>query len=210
MTSTIYAGVFDPTAGPFSPLFRMDHPRLGHTATLLKDGRVLIVGGQNVGVDAGLLGQNLIYDPSTEAFSEAGNLQFDRRNHKAVLLQDGRVLIIGGAAAGRGPSVQTAEIYDPETNTFSPAGVSTIDPSAALLLPSGNVFLIRSINGDIVLYDPATHAFSGTGYSISPRRSFATATLLEDGRVMVAGGLKWTDDNHDWESITDQIFIFTP
>ena len=209
LTSTLYAGVFDPTAGPFSPSFRMDPSRIGHTATLLKDGRVLIIGGQNVGRDVGLLGRNLIYDPSSEAFSEAGNLQFDRRNHKAVLLQDGRVLIIGGIA-GRGPSVQTAEIYDPQTNTFSPAGVSTIDPSVALLLPSGNVFLIRSYNGDIVLYDPATHAFSNTGYSISPRRSFATATLLEDGRVMVAGGLKWTDDNHDWESITDQVFIFTP
>lgn len=210
LTSTVYAGVFDPATGPFSPLFRMDPSRIGHTATLLKDGRVLIVGGQSVGGDAGLLGRNLIYDPSTEALSEAGNLQFDRRNHKAVLLEDGRVLIIGGGAAGRGPFVQTAEIYDAEANTFSPAGVSTIDPSAALLLPSGNVFLIRSYNGDIILYDPATHTFSNTGYSINPRRSFATATLLEDGRVMVAGGLKWTDDNHDWESITDQIFIFTP
>lgn len=209
LTSTLYAGVFDPTTGPFSPLFRMDPSRIGHTATLLKDGRVLIVGGQNVGGDAGLLGRNLIYDPSSEAFSDAGNLQFDRAHHKAVLLQDGRVLIAGGAA-GRGPFVQTAEIYDPQSNAFSPAGVSTIDPGAALLLPSGNVFLINSENGDIVLYDPATHAFSNTGYSISPRRSFATATLLEDGRVMVAGGVKWTDDNHDWESITDQIFIFTP
>ena len=208
LTSFIRAGVFDPTKGTFSVTFRMYPTRWGHTSTLLKDGRVLIVGGQIFGGEW-LLGQNLIYDPSTEAFSEAGNLQFDRRNHKAVLLQDGRVLIIGGIA-GRGPFVQTAEIYDPEANTFSPAGVSTIDPSAALLLPSGDVFLIRSYNGDIVLYDPATHAFSGTGYSISPRRSFATATLLEDGRVMVAGGLKWTDDNHDWESITDQIFIFAP
>ena len=209
LTSTVYAGVFDPTTGPFSPLFRMDPTRIGHTATLLKDGRVLIAGGQNVGRDAVLLGRNLIYDPSTEALSEAGNLQFDRVNHKAVLLEDGRILIIGGAA-GRGPFVQTAEIYDPQTNAFSPAGVSTIDPSAALLLPSGEVFLIRSYNGDIVLYDPATHTFSNTRFSISPRRSFATATLLEDGRVMVAGGLKWTDDNHDWESTTDQIFIFTP
>ena len=106
--------------------------RIGHTATLLKDGRVLIVGGTTLlEGNAGLLGRNLIYDPSTEAFSEAGNLQFDRAHHKAVLLEDGRVLIIGGAAAGRGPFVQTAEIYDPEANTYSPAGVSTIDPSAA-------------------------------------------------------------------------------
>ncbi len=214
LTSTLYAGVFDPTKGPFSPIFRMDPSRIGHTATLLKDGRVLIVGGQNVGGDAGLLGRNLIFDPSSGAFSEAGNLQFDRVHHKAVLLQDGRVLILGGTA-GRGPSVQTVEIYDPETNTFSPAGVSTIDPGAALLLPSGRVFLVHEPTGNIVLYDPATHTFSLTGYSISPPRSFPTATLLEDGRVMVAGGSKdkegSTAGGHVFEEeITDQILIFTP
>ena len=173
---------------------------------------MLIVGGGRRGIE--LLGRSLIYDPSSKAFSEAGDLQFDRVNHKAMLLQDGRVLIIGGKA-GTGPFVHTAEMYDPETNSFSPAGVSTIDPSAALLLPSGNVFLIRSINGDIVLYDPATHAFSPTGYSIAPWRTLSSVTLLEDGRVMIAGGWKYRDsstqsgDGQERE-ITDQVLIFTP
>ena len=212
LISGTHAGVFDPTTGTFPSIFAMDHPGIGHTATLLKDGRVLIVGGGRRGIE--LLGRSLIYDPSSKAFSEAGDLQFDRVNHKAMLLQDGRVLIIGGKA-GTGPFVHTAEMYDPETNSFSPAGVSTIDPSAALLLPSGNVFLIRSINGDIVLYDPATHAFSPTGYSIAPWRTLSSVTLLEDGRVMIAGGWKYRDsstqsgDGQERE-ITDQVLIFTP
>ena len=92
-----------------------------------------------------MVGRNLIYDPVSKSFSEAGDLQFDRTNHKAVLLQDGRVLIVGGTEADLRTSVQTAEIYDPETNTFSPAGVSTIDPGAALLLPSGRVFMIHTV-----------------------------------------------------------------
>ena len=202
------ARVLDPPSGTLSDTFAMDHPGYGHTATLLKDGRVLIVGGARRGVE--LTGRNLIYDPSSEAFSRAGDLQFDRAHHKAVLLQDGRVLIVGGHV-GDGPRVQTAEIYDPETDTFSPAGTSAMHPLAALLLPSGRVFFIHSDNGNISLYNPDTQVFSPpTGYSLGPWRNGATVTLLDDGRVLIAGGLKTADDSHSHESISDKIFIFTP
>ncbi len=209
VTSVDHTGVFDPDAREFFSIYKREETRILHTATLLKDGRVLIVGGLRGGGDDGLVGRNVIYDPSSRDVSEADNLQFDRINHKAVLLQDGRVLIVGGTA-GRGPFVQTAEMYDPETNAFSPAGVSTIDPSAAVLLPSGDVLLIRSYNGDIALYNPDTHAFSATGHSIG-WRSFPTVTLLTAGRVMIAGGSKDTGSGHTFkEEITDQVFIFTP
>ena len=209
LTSSHQTGVFDPATGTFSATFRMYPNRVGHTATLLKDGRVLIVGGALFGGNW-LLGQNLIYDPSTDAFLEAGNLQFDRRNHKAVLLQDGRVMIVGGYNADL-DRVLTAEIYDPETNTFSAAGTSAMNPMAALLLPSGRVFFIHYDNGNISIYDPDTQVFSPpTGHSIGPWRSGATVTLLDDGRVLIAGGLKTADDSHSHESISDKIFIFTP
>ncbi len=210
VTSVGHTGVFDPTTGTFPSIFAMDHPRIGHTATLLKDGRVLIVGGRIARRDGGSVGRNLIYNPSSEAFSEAGNLQFDRQFHEAVLLRDDRVLIIGGSNVAIRTSVQTAEIYDPESNMFSPAGVSTIDPMAALLLPSGRVMFINSHNGDIVLYNPDTHAFSPTGHSIGWRSS-PTVTLLADGRVMIAGGSKDNGSGHTFkEEISDQILIFTP
>ena len=209
VTAMEHTGVFDPDARAFTSIFAMDHRRRLHTASLMKDGRVLIVGGIRGGIEDGMVGRNLIYDPSSKAFAEAGNLQFDRLFHKAVLLQDGRVLIIGGIT-GEGPFVHTAEMYDPETNAFSPAGVSAIDPSAALLLTSGSVLLIRSINGDIVMYNPATHAFSPTGHSVGWRSS-PTVTLLADGRVMIAGGTKDTGNGDTFkEEITDQIFIFAP
>ena len=209
LTSSHQTGVFDPATGTFSATFRMYPNRVGHTATLLKDGRVLIVGGTLFGGNW-LLGQNLIYDPSTEALSEAGNLQFDRAHHKAVLLQDGRVLIAGGLT-DTWASVQTAEIYDPENNTFSAAGTSAMNPMTALLLPSGRVFFIHYDNGNISIYNPDTRVFSPpTGHSIGPWRSWATVTLLDDGRVLIAGGLKTADDSHSHESISDKIFIFTP
>ena len=200
--------VFDPATGTFSDTFAMDHPGYGHTATLLKDGRVLIVGGRPI-IGEWLPGQNFIYDPSTEAFSDAGSLQVDRIRHKAVLLQDGRVMIVGGYRRD-GRRAQTPEIYNLETNTFSPAGISVMDPLAALLLPSGRVFFIHRDNGNIALYNPDTQVFSPTGHSIGPWRSGLTVTLLDDGRVLIAGGLKTTDGGHSPESITDQILIFTP
>ncbi len=213
VTTSGHAGIFDTDARAITSFFEMEETRKFHTATLLKDGRVLIVGGEHSGTETLLVGRNLIYDPSTRSFSEAGDLQFDRVNHKAVLLQDGRVLIIGGIA-GEGPFVHTAEMFDPETNAFSPAGVSAIDPLAATLLPSGKVLLMRSINGDIALYNPAIHEFSPTGHSIGWRTQ-PTVTLLADGRVMVAGGSKdkegSTAGGHVFEEeITDQVLIFTP
>lgn len=168
---------------------------------------MLIVGGARLGIE--LTGRNLIYDPSSEAFSRAGDLQFDRAHHKAVRLQDGRVLIVGGQV-GDGPRVQTAEIYDPDTDTFSPAGTSVMDPLAAQLLPSGRVFFVHRDNGNIALYNPDTQVFSPTGHSIGPWRYRPTVTLLDDGRVVIAGGIKMADDSHNWESVTDQIFVFTP
>ena len=203
--------VFDPTAGTLSDKIAMGHPGNGHTATLLTDGRVLIVGGAHTFRGGELAGRNLIYDPSSNVFTEAGHLQVDRFGHTAVLLQDGRVLIVGGFPEN-GPQVQTAEIYDPETNTFSPAGTSAMDPLAALLLPSGRVFFIHRENGNIALYNPDTQVFSPTGHRIGRWRSGATVTLLDDGRVVIAGGVNWSDDSHSAvpESISDQILIFTP
>ena len=213
-TALQHTGVFDTKVGAFASIFEMEETRVFHTATLLKDGRVLIVGRVYNGGESGLVGRNQIYDPPTKAFSEAGELQFDRNNHKAVLLQDGRVLIIGGMKVPQQTYVQTAELYDPETNAFSPAGVSTADPSAALLLKSGSVLLI-SIDGNIVLYNPNTQVFSPTGHSIGRWRHGAMATLLDDGRVMIAGGWRYkqspTQDGHESvREMLDHVLVFTP
>ena len=213
VTTQAHSAVFGPAAGAFLSIVAMEKTRINHSATLLKDGRVLIVGGTRRGIENELTGRNLIYDPSSSAFTEAGHLQVDRSGHTAVLLKDGRVLIVGGYTGSEHANL--AEMYDPDTNTFSPGGVSAIWPLAALLLPSGRVFLIHVPNGNIVLYNPATRTFSPTGHSIGPWRDSATVTLLEDGRVMIAGGWKYRDsstqsgDGQERE-ITDQVHIFTP
>jgi hypothetical protein len=90
--------------------------RIGHTATLLNGGKVLITAG--VGPTFNYIGSAELYDPSTEAFSPSGNLAAARIFHTATLLNDRKVLVAGGI--GYSGFNASAGLYNPSTGTFSP------------------------------------------------------------------------------------------
>lgn len=161
-----------------------------HTATLLANGKVLIVGGFN----GTALATAELYDPAAGTFSATGSMATPRQYHTATLLQDGRVLIAGGSAFGVVTS--SAEIYDPATGTFTATGnLGTARAShTATLLPNGKVLLAggRDLGSFFLtaeLYDPATGTFTPTG-SLLEARATHTATLLPDGKVLIAGGYR--------------------
>ena len=92
-----------------------------HSATLLQDGTVLVVGGTSLR-DA-QPGAAEIYDPATMTFTPVGSMQLARDSHTATLLPDGRVVILGGVGDSRaGKPVAKVEVYDPETQQFSVLG----------------------------------------------------------------------------------------
>jgi N-acetylneuraminic acid mutarotase len=111
------AELYDPSTGTWMAAARMVTPRLGHTATLLSDGRVLASGGTaHGGPDSALLHEAELYDPVTGRWAAIGNMTRARSWHAATLLLDGRVLVSGGA--GSGSDIQaSAELYDPSSGT---------------------------------------------------------------------------------------------
>lgn len=182
----------------FAPTGGMAAGRIAPTATLLNNGKVLVTGGSIGGVigDATTLATAELYDPSTRTFAATGNMNAPRYGHTATLLNNGTVLIVGGAVDI--PNALTAEIYDPSAGVFTLTGSTTGGHSfgTATLLGDGTVLIAggsNSLFGEI--YNPATGTFTTTTGSMTFARSYHTATpmnncctLTGNGLVLLAGG----------------------
>jgi hypothetical protein len=169
----------------------LTHPREGNSATLLKNGKVLIAGGDSGGT--AMLAPAELYDPAKNAFIVTGNMKSPRGGHAATLLSDGRVLLTGGM--DNLAVTSAAEIYDPATGQFTvvePMHLKRHNHSATLLA-NGKVLIAGGFPGDAAptakteLYDPAGGKFL-EGPPMTIGREGHTATLLSDGRVLLAGG----------------------
>jgi hypothetical protein len=170
----------------------MIEARQRHAAVRLSDGKVLISGGYNL---SGYLGSTELYDPGSGIWASTGSMGNARIDHIFTLLPNGKVLATGGSYSS---SFATAELYDPVTGTWTPTG-SMVSPRTwhtATLLPNGKVLVVggrtdpfngNSILASAELYDPATGTWALTS-PMSRVREKHTATLLPDGRVLVAGG----------------------
>ena len=172
----------------------------GHTATLLQNGKVLVVGGNSSGLAE-------LYDPATGAWSITDRLNRPRWFHTATLLPDGKVLVAGGSTT-LGSASESAEVYDPATESWRITGSLNTgrDGHTATLLQDGKVLVAGGFTGfsrgglcpciDFVtnsaeLYDPAMGTWSVTG-NLNTERGLHTATLLENGKILAAGGTNGT------------------
>jgi hypothetical protein len=209
------AEIFDPATGTFSSAGMS--ARDGHTATLLRSGQVLLVGGEvgwcgcnPYGNPAPIVSASAeLYNPATGQFSPTGSMSVERESHTATLLQDGRVLIVGGYRLEGMDWIpqSSAEIYDSATGTFSMTG-SLNQPRAthtATLLTDGRVLIAGGWSGNTMLataeiYDPATGVFTPARTMNIPRANYA-ATLLNNGQVLLTGGSlyngSWAADLYD-------------
>jgi hypothetical protein len=191
------AELYDPTTSTFEPTGQLNVPRSIATATLLNNGLVLIAGGTN---SSGALSSAELYDPETGTFALTGSMSTARYAHTGTLLNNGMVLAAGGSLPSAGVDVplNSAELYNPATDTFSVTGnLNTARLYAsATLLNNGTVLLA---GGDsqtnpnstpltsAELYDPTAGTFTVTGSLVNPRATKGSA-LLANGEVLLAGG----------------------
>ena len=188
------AEIYDPATGRFTPTGSMHVPREMHTAVLMKDGRVLVMGGSSTGSypNSRIEASAEIYDPATGRFTMTGSMNAVRHKLAAVLLSDGRVLVVGGSdnRDWRG-QYASAELYDPATGRFSNDGEMSFKRfkliATAVRLPDGRVLIAGGAERPEI-YDPATKTFRPVNGTVGEGRYFSTATLLSDGRVLIAGG----------------------
>src|SRR5271170_2652390 len=186
--------------GTFTVTGNLRTGRFHHTATLLPNGKVLVAGGVYSTPPIpttpffDFLASAELYDPATRSFTPTGDMGTHRAFHTAVLLANGKVLIVGGGYSA------SAELYDPATGTFSPTGdmllARTSGPTATQL-NDGRVLIAGGGLGSYALteaelYDPSSGTFSATGNMNKPRYS-GVAALLSNGKVFVDGGIAVPD-----------------
>ena len=216
---TASAEILKAGTGIIQPAADMSIARAEHTATLLPDGKILITGGvtplpSSPPYSEPTSGAEL-YDPASGTSSPAGNMSVARSGHLAILLLNGKVLILGD-----GPP----DLYDPATNSFTPTGGPMLDGtgtgSTATLLPDGRVLVAGGRITDpqyypyvaiatSEVYDPATGQFAPTG-NLTIARTSHTATLLPNGTVLIAGGFTKPSNPGDDAPVTNTTEIFDP
>src|SRR5215213_6668899 len=145
-----------------------------------------------------------------DCLSPAFQMNVERAAHSATLLPDGSVLIAGGFRE-EGTSeiaISSAEIFDPETNMFTPTSAMNAPRNGhtATLLPNGQVLIAggwdqNGRTSTAELYDPQTGTFKATGSMMAPRQGL-TATLLKNGQVLIAGG----DSAHNTPQLTAELY----
>ena len=188
--------LYDPVSGNFTEAGSQPGTRYGcewcASAALLPDGKVLLGRSQPA----------QLYDPVADAFQLAGEM-VDSDRFTATTLADGKVLFTGGSWTGRS---STSELYDPGSDSFQPSALMADRRGwhTATLLPDGTTLIVGgetescssnfcSFAGSLdsaEVYEPKQNTFIATG-RMAVRRGVHTATLLNDGRVLVAGGVSY-------------------
>jgi hypothetical protein len=199
--TTEAADLYDPSTKTFATVGPMKRKRAWHSATLLPDGRVLIVGGAGDYIlkeKTPLEASAEIFDPASGEFREIAPPSSGRMYQSATLLPSGTVLVAAGYSVFDGifpaKPVSTAEIFEPATETFRKVAdlVLPRGDHVAQVLPNGTVLLAGGSNFSTTaeLFDPETETSRLAGGEMSSLRVFARGVALPSGKVLISGGAK--------------------
>jgi Glucodextranase, domain B/Kelch motif len=208
------AMLYDPTTGQWTNTGLLTSKRIGHAATLLADGRVLVAGGESGG-DNSQLASAEIYDPATGTWSATGSMNATRTGGAALTsLADGRALITGGMADYQTTNAHfhvlaTAELYDPKTGKWSmttPMNEARYGHAAGLLA-NGQVLVAGGKDSSAnwlfsaEIFDPVKSKWTAVGSMPYESRYNYTAALLTNGQIsLTVGGADYAwEITNAWE-----------
>lgn len=181
-----------PSKGISTASADITNARRSHTATLLPNGKLLIVGGAD---NTGSIASAELLDVANNKWAVTSPLSQARRSHSATLLPNGKVLIAGGIGEDV-TRLSSAEMFDPASAKWEATGNLNIArrDHTATLLPNGKVLVVGGIGAtgqgilsSAELFDPATGQWSATS-NLAAARTQHTATLLPNGKVLIVGG----------------------
>lgn len=197
--------LYDPVSNTWSLTGDMKTARRGHAATLLRDGRVLITGGYDGTTATTALNKAETYDPATGIWTNTtGTLVQARRWHTSTLLNNNKVLIVGGSVSSGSGTV--AELFDPSNGSFTETTPIRIPRQGhtATLLPTGHVLIIGRNNSDnsylsvsgtsyessrtTEVYDPTTATWTDGPVLSYGRYAHATSLMGNSKQLLVTGG----------------------
>jgi galactose oxidase-like protein/Kelch motif protein len=193
--NTKLAELWDPSTNLWSTTGSTNTGRVGHTATRLGDGKVILAGGVNANICTSDVTTEL-YDPATGSWSGSGNLPFATYGHTATLLPNGKVLLVGGGDRC-GTVFSGAVLYDPASGAWSSTGNMTTPREFhnAVGLSDGRVLVAGGLGpspfpalSSAEIYDPATGTWSSTGGMATTRFGGEYLSVLADGRVLGSAG----------------------
>ena len=213
--------IYNPTTNTWSETEKMKYPRRqGHTATLMNNGKVLVTGGiAEVNGNKKAVPYAEIYDPTSETWSSASDMLNPRERHEAVLLDDNKILVVGSNTDDFQVVGETsAELYDPETDEWSPAGnLSTPHGTkfTAEKLADGRVlvagggaqgkYIAPTLTDTMEVYDPKTNEWT-TVASMTGNSWEHTTNLLTNGTVLFVRTTKietYDPTSNSWSLIGD-------
>ena len=206
------------------PTGNLNTPRDTHTATKLPNGTVLVHGGRTLTADSTpFLRTSELFEPGTGTWASTGTAYFERSSHSAILLRNGKVLVVGGFVQARvvhlppnqPPWGYGTELYDPATGQWESTGPLNFPREYPAVTPLSDGRVLAAGGGDpfgkdptvvrtAEIYDPVTQMWTLTGSLVWGRRGISaqqalatelfTATLLTSGLVLVVGGVSLYDE----------------
>ena len=171
-----------------------------HSATLLQNNNVLIIGGQTF---ANASGTNTaeIYNVSTGTFSTTGSMSVNRYYHSSILLNNGKVLVIGGVS--QSTTYKSTEVYDPQAGTFQGYGnmnsqrmwpfTVKLSDTKFLIVGGSSIAAYTTFLSSVEILDSSNATFTLAG-NMNVARLISAANLLSNNKVLVIGGNDGTNN----------------